>query len=266
MRALVIALVTALAATLALAQGPPLNATPEQLFDAGMNALAGSVSARNNLSALDYFRRSADQGYAPAQVVMGYFADTGTILAVNASDAADWYRKAVDQGDPLAQWLLGRLYVLGSGLPSDYAMGQKTLTPAAEQGNPFAALLLGRILLDRDYTQAPKWFRVAAEQGLPAAQFRYATALRDGRGIPQDRIEAYVWFLIASDGGYPASNELSALDGLLSPDQTDRAKQQARKLEESVSRPVAAHGCTGWEGELNEIPTPPPPRLQHFCR
>ena len=38
--------------TTALAQGPPLNGTPEQLFDAGMNALSGSAGTRNDLAAV----------------------------------------------------------------------------------------------------------------------------------------------------------------------------------------------------------------------
>jgi len=265
MRAITTALLL-LCATLTVAQGPPLNGTPEQLFDAGMNALSGSANTQNSFAAVDYFRKSADKGYAPAQVVMGYFADDGTLIAANASETAEWYRKAADQGDVLAQWLLGRLYVIGSGLPQDYSAAQRILLSPAEQGNPFAALLLGRVMLDRDYSKAPRWFRVAAEQGLPAAQFQYATALRDGRGVPQDRLQAYVWFLIAQDGGYPAANDLSALDGILSRDQIDRAKEKARQLEDSVSRSVAAHGCSGWPGELDEIPSPPPPRLQHFCR
>lgn len=259
-------MLTAVLTGLSFAQGPPLNATSEQLFSAGMNALMGSSNTRNNFAAVDYFRKSADKGYAPAQVMMGYFADTGTILVPDANDAASWYRKAADQEDPLAQWLLGRLYVIGSGLPQDYSLAQRILTPPAEQGNPFAALLLGKVMLDRDYAQAPKWFRVAAEQGLPAAQFFYARALRDGRGIPQDRFEAYVWFLVAMDAGYSAANEVSGLDGYLTADQIDRAKERARKLEDSVSRPVTAHGCTGWDGELNETPTPPPPSVQRFCR
>jgi TPR repeat protein len=265
MRAITSALLL-LCATAVLAQGPPLNGTPEQLFDAGMNALSGTTNTQNSFAAVDYFRKSANKGYAPAQVMMGYFADDGTLLAANANDAAEWYRQAADQGDVLAQWLLGRLYLSGTGLPRDYAAAQRILTPPAEAGDPFAALLLGQVMLDRDYTQAPKWFRLAAEQGLPAAQFQYATALRDGRGVPQNRFEAYVWFLIAQDAGYPASNDLSALDGILSRDQTDRAKEKARKLEDSVSRSVAAHGCTGWPGELDNIPSPPPPRIQRFCR
>ena len=144
MRSFVFFRVVILSSLTVLAQGPPLNGTPEQLFDAGMNAMTGSASTRNDLAAVDYFRRSAQKGYGPAQVVLGYLYDTGQIVVRDTSQAADWYRKAADAGDPLAQWLLGRLYVAATGLPQDYAAAQKWLTLSGNQKNPFAAYLLGR--------------------------------------------------------------------------------------------------------------------------
>jgi TPR repeat protein len=120
-------------------------------------------------------------------------------------------------------------------------------------------------MLRRDYAQAPEWFRIAAEQGLPQAQYLYAKALADGRGTKQDRFQAYVWFLVALDAGYPASSGLSSLNSALTSDQIDHAKTAARQLENSATRYVAAHGCTGWSGELDEIFTPPPPTTQRFC-
>jgi TPR repeat protein len=100
---------------LVFGQGPPLNGTPEQLFDTGMNALSGSSGTRDNFSAIEYFRRSAQKGYTPAQVVLGSFYDAGQIVAGDANQAADWYRKAAEAGDPLAQWLLGGSISLGPG-------------------------------------------------------------------------------------------------------------------------------------------------------
>ena len=208
---------------------------------------------------MDYFRRSAQKNYGPAQVVLGYLYDTGLIVVRDPSQAADWYRKAADAGDRLAQWLLGRLYVVDSGLPRDDSAAQKWLTVSANQKNPFAAYLLGSLLSARDYAQAPHWFRMAAEQGLPQAQYSYAWTLKEGRGTNRDRVKAYTWFLLAQ-------NDLGQLEGVLSRGQIDQAKTDARKLEDSVSRSIAAHGCTGWDGEFSEIPTPPPPRIQKFCR
>ena len=83
------------------------NNTGEQLYQRAMDAVSGSGPSRNDLEAIDYFKRSAELGYIPAQVAVGFFYDTGTLLPGSDSQAAEWYRKAADKGDPLAQWLLG---------------------------------------------------------------------------------------------------------------------------------------------------------------
>jgi TPR repeat protein len=123
-------------------------------------------------------------------------------------------------------------------------------------------------MADRDYTKAPKLYKIAADQGLPQAQYFYAKALKDGRGVPQDRITAYVWYSIAADAGYAAAGpDLGELNngGYLTTDQISEAKAKARDLEQVVVRAVTARGCSGWDGELDEFPTPPPPKLQRFC-
>jgi uncharacterized protein len=259
-------LVSAMAAS-SLGQGPPLNATPEELFDHGMNALSGSSVNRNDSDTVELFRRSAQKGYAPAQVVLGYFYDTSTLIAGDQSEAADWYRRAADQGDTLAQWSLGRLYFLGNGLRQDYKEAERWLKPAADHGDPFANFLLGRVMQERDYTKAPDYFLKAARQGLPQAQYHYAMALKDGRGVPQDRFKAYVWFLIAVDGSNTTSTvDLTEIESKLTSDQIEQAKTKARALEGKFARSVTARGCTGWTGEFDDVPLPPPPRLQRFCR
>ena len=96
---------------------PGLNA-PE-LYEKGMNNLMGVGASRNDLNAVDYLRRSAELGYPPAQVALGYFYDTGSVVSQDSGQAADWYKKAAKQDDRLAEWLLGRLYYTGSGIPRD---------------------------------------------------------------------------------------------------------------------------------------------------
>jgi TPR repeat protein len=245
---------------------PAQNNSGEQLYSRAMDAVSGSGPSRNDLEAIDYFKRSAELGYVPAQVALGFLYDTGTLVPGSASQAAEWYRKAADNGDPLAQWLLGRIYFQGGGVPQDVASAEKWLRAAADQGNPFAQYLLGRTYSDRDYTKAPALYRAAAEQGLPQAQYYYGKALKDGRGVPQDRHAAYTWLLMSIDGGYEAGRmDLTEIEGLLLPAEISRAKSKAREMEETMNRSVLAHGCTGWEGEFYPIPTPPPLRTQRFC-
>ena len=264
MRRTILTSILVLWSTMVLAQ----SASPDALYERGMDAITGIGTSRNDMLGIDYFRRSADLGYGPAQIALAYYYETGTVIAGNQSQAVDLYRKAAQQGDPLAGWLAGRRYFLGNGVPRDPDAAQKWLKLSAAQNNAFGAYYLGRLMADRDYTKAPALYKIAADRGLPQAQYFYAKALKDGRGIPQDRFSAYIWYSIASDAGYSAAGpDLNELDtgGYLTLEQITEAKAKARDLEQVVIRAVAARGCSGWDGEFDEFPTPPPPNLQRFC-
>jgi uncharacterized protein len=263
-RTILISILVLLCGTIALAQ----STSPDALYERGMDAITGIGSSRNDTVGLDYFRRSSDLGYGPAQIALAYYYESGTVVATNPVEAVDLYRKAAQQGDPLAAWLVGRHYFLGNGVPQDLDAAQKWLKISAGQNNPYGAYYLGRLMADRDYTKAPALYKIAADLGLPQAQYFYAKALKDGRGIPQDRFTAYIWYSIASDAGYAAANaDLTELErsGYFRTDQIQDAKAKARDMEQVVIRAVTARGCEGWDGEFDEFPTPPPPRLQRFC-
>ena len=264
MRRTILTSILALWSTIALAQ----STSPDALYERGMDAITGIGPSQNDSLGIDYFRRSADLGYGPAQIALAYYYETGTLVAADPGRAVDLYRKAAQQGDPLAGWLAGRHYFLGNGVPRDLDAAQKWLKIAAAQNNAFGAYYLGRLMADRDYTKAPALYKIAADQGLPQAQYFYAKALKDGRGIPQDRFTAYVWYTIAADAGYAdAGAGLGELNngGDLTTNQMEQAKAKARDLEQVVIRAVTARGCSGWDGEFDEFPTPPPPKLQRFC-
>jgi TPR repeat protein len=264
MRRTTLSVILVLWSTIALAQ----SSSPDSLYERGMDAITGVGPSRNDTAGIDYFRRSADLGYGPAQIALAYYYETGTFLTREPGQALDLYRKAAQQGDPLAGWLAGRLYFLGAAGVADREAAQKFLRISAAQNNAYGAYYLGRLMADRDYTKAPALFKIAADQGLPQAQYFYAKTLKDGRGIAQDRFTAYVWYTIAADAGYAlASADLNELEsgGNLTTDQILQAKAKARDLEQVVIRAVTARGCSGWDGEFDEFPTPPPPKLQRFC-
>ena len=264
MRRIILSSILVLLGTIASAQ----SSSPDSLYERGMDAITGVGPSRNDSLGIDYFRRSSDLGYGPAQIALAYYYETGTFLAREPGQAVDLYRKAAQQGDPLAGWLAGRLYFLGLGGAADREAAQKWLKLSADQNNAYGAYYLGRLMADRDYTKAPKLYKIAADQGLPQAQYFYAKALKDGRGIPLDRFAAYIWYSIASDAGYAAAGpDLGELNngGYLTTDQIEQAKAKARDMEQVVIRAVTARGCSGWDGEFDEFPTPPPPKLQRFC-
>jgi len=253
-----------LSSTLAFGQ----STSPEALYDRAIDAITGVGPTHNDSEGIDYFRRSADIGYGPGQIALGYYYETGTILAKDPAHALDLYRKAATTGDPLAAWLAGRIYFLGSGVPRDLDAAQKWLKISAAQNNAYGAYFLGRLMAERDAAKAPALYKIAADQGLPQAQYYYGKALKEGTGIAQDRFNAYVWLSIAADAGYkPAGPELYEISGtgFLGLDQIAAARAKARDMEQVVIRAVTSRGCSGWEGEFDDLPTPPPPKLQRFC-
>jgi uncharacterized protein len=264
MRGTTLTAVVVLLSAIALAQ----STSPAALYDRGMDAITGVGSSRSDAQGIDYFRRSADLGYGPAQIALAYYYATGTAVASNPSLAVDLYRKAAQQGDPLGGWLAGRHYFLGEGVPRDLDAAQKLLKLSADQNNAYGAYYLGRLMADRDFTKAPRLYKIAADQGLPQAQYFYAKTLKDGRGVPQDRFTAHIWYTIAADAGYAAATaDIVEIErsGNLTVEQIADANTKARDLEQVVIRAVTSRGCSGWTGEFDEFPTPPPPQLQRFC-
>ncbi len=238
------------------------------LYEQGMNGIRGSAINRNDRDTVEFFRRSADLGYVPAELALGYIYETGYSVASEPRKAADWYKKAAQQGDPLAEWLLGRVIYLGT-IPSlgvNDAIGW--LQKAADADNPFAQQLLGVIRLDKnDYAQAAELFQKASRQGLPQAQYELGLLLLKAPGpIKRDKFEAYIWLLMAGDTAHAQYPDLQSLETDLGKTRVDEAKAEARRRARETARTVIAHGCTGWNGEFDRIPSPPPLDLQQFCR
>ena len=53
--------------------------------------------------AIGWYRKAADQGYAPAQFSLGVMFDSGQGVPQSSVQAVTWYRKAADQGHIDAQ-------------------------------------------------------------------------------------------------------------------------------------------------------------------
>ena len=240
---------------------------PKAQYQQAMNALTGVSPNRNEITGVDLMTSSATLGYAPAQVAVGFFNETGFHVPRSPMQAADWYRKAAEQDNHLARWLLGRLYIDGE-LSASRTDGERWLRPAADAGNPFAAYLMALSLsLNGVDPNAPaRWLRVAAEQGLVQAQFQLGRALMIGVGVPLNKREAYLWLSVSFEAGMTeAADSMKTLEAEFGSTETDKAKIKARELQARVQRSVKAGGCTGWPGEQDRIPTPPPLEIQRYC-
>ncbi|MEG2728313.1 MAG: tetratricopeptide repeat protein, partial [Mucinivorans sp.] len=59
----------------------------------------------------------------------------------------------------------------------------------------------------QDYTEAAKWYRLAAEQGYAKAQYNLGLCYNKGHGVTQDYTEAVKWTKLAAKQNLPIAIE-----------------------------------------------------------
>lgn len=173
-----IALVLLLICHAAVAADPDVE---RAMADARARAAAGDVVAQFSLGALLYYgskdtaggvewiRKAAAQGYAPAEFQVAQLYDFGFGVAQDDRVARQWYLKAAGHGSAAAQRTLGDFCQKGRGGPTNLAEALKWYTLAAEGDDLRAQYALGNMYFTgtgapRDYTAAYVWFTIAAGQ------------------------------------------------------------------------------------------------------
>src|SRR5262245_37847108 len=117
--------------------------------------------------AIDWFRKAAMQGYAPAEFQMGLLYDFGFAVPPDDKEAFTWYRKAAQHGSGAAARAVGDFYRRGRGV-------------------------------EANQEEAVGWYRRGAEHDDLRAQDQLAQMYFDGTGVTRDYVSAYVWFEIAA--------------------------------------------------------------------
>ncbi|MBP2160871.1 MULTISPECIES: tetratricopeptide repeat protein [Asticcacaulis] len=113
-------------------------------------------------------RKSAEMGYAPAQVYLGYSYHHGEGVTADGREALKWYLKAAEQGSAEGQNQYGYVLFYGDGVPE---------APA----------------------KAVPWFRKAAAQNYTHSQTLLAEAYYEGKGVAKDYNEAFRLYSLAAD-------------------------------------------------------------------
>ena len=120
-------------------------------------------------AARQWYLRSADQGFVPAEVRLGLMSEHGNGAPQDYADALRWFRLAADAGNAEALNAVGTFYRHGLAVPQDYA-------------------------------QAMRLFRQAADKGFPMADFNIGLLYADGEGVKVDKVQARAWFQKAAAG------------------------------------------------------------------
>ncbi len=163
-------------------------------------------------SAVYWYQKAAEQGYARAQFNLGNCYAHGNGVTQDYAEAVKWWRKAAAQGYANAQHNLGYCYESGNGVTKDFAEAVKWYRKAAEQGYARAQCNLGACYYNgegvtKDYAEAVKWYRKAAEKGNARAQFNLGLCYEFAKGVTKDYAEAVKWYRKAAAQGHTRAKD-----------------------------------------------------------
>ena len=107
---------------------------------------------------------------------------------------------------------LGLAYQFGKGKPKDYAEAARCFRRAAEQGHAGAQNNLGFMYhngwgVPQDYSQAAYWYRLSAQQGNAWGQSNYGTCLEFGWGVKKDLNVAIEMYRRAASQGHASAKK-----------------------------------------------------------
>jgi uncharacterized protein len=114
----------------------------------------------------------------------------------------------------------------------DYGTALQEFTPLAEAGYATAQYNLGLMYdngrgVPQNYVEAARWFRLAADQGYANAQTNLGVMYNMGQGVLQDNVTAHMWYNIGAANG----NERGGTNrDIIAEGMTQQAIEQAQAM------------------------------------
>jgi hypothetical protein len=110
------------------------------------------------------------------------------------------------------QYSLGVRYIQGNGVDKNYTEAIKWFTLAATQEHSDSQLMLGKIyyygeFVKPDFKKALMWSTLAAAQGLSEAQYLLGLMYENGSGVTESKVEAKKWYTLAANQGMSEAKE-----------------------------------------------------------
>ena len=126
-------------------------------------------------------------------------------------EAAKPCMAAAKAGYPLAQYNMGWMYLNAKGVKQDLREAFVWFRKAAEQNEPTAQFNMGAALevgdekagIPQNIEAAVQWYTKSANQGNSAAQYNLGTLYDNGKGVPQDPQKSVEFYRQSAEQGYP---------------------------------------------------------------
>jgi len=115
-------------------------------------AIAGLTG--DSKKAIEWYLKSANQGYALAQHKLGLMYMQGMGVPRDREKELEWYHKAAENGLSASHYAIGRVY---------YDMAEEWFEKGAKLGNFSSQYQLGKIYaIRKDYVKAYMWLSLAS--------------------------------------------------------------------------------------------------------
>jgi TPR repeat protein len=201
--------------------------SPKQAEDAETQYQRGYKygEKRDYVSAIRWYQKAADQGYAPAEYELGEIY-MYVYNFIDTKKGLEFYQKAADKEYAPAQAGLGVVYDHGAnGISKNHNKAMEWYQKAADNGNIFALSLLADIYYEgknvpKNYKRAYELYHKVAvsdiseesRDSITVAQLRLGEILYNGYGMPKDFKKAFEWYQKAAEADLsPAQRALGTM-------------------------------------------------------
>jgi uncharacterized protein (TIGR02145 family) len=131
-----------------------------------------------------------------------FIVSTG-ISQENGVQYSEKLEEEAKSGDPQALFELALCYSMGKGVDKNVQKTRELTRKSAEKGFSNAQVLMGHLAKDnKDYQEAFRWYKKAAEQGDANGQYELAYCYLNGKGIKQNDKKFLEWLNKSAKNGY----------------------------------------------------------------
>jgi uncharacterized protein len=201
--------------------------------EANATALRGRQSIEERIDTCDQVDLSKQSGKRPG------------VPRYNKS-AMKWHRLAAEQGSAKNHYRLGDMFAYGEGVPPDQVIAKIWYQRARKQSDEDAdidhdILETEKFTIGLDCYQDGKFeiafgeWNILARHGFSfnsaRSQLRLGEMYKNGQGVKQDLVDAYIWYDIAASRGVEeAENSRDLLSKQMTPSQLQIARKRAREI------------------------------------
>lgn len=169
-----------------------------------VKATGKKISEKKSLEekAVEYYKKSAEGGYAEAQCYLGDLYYGGIFVKQDKELAYEWYNKASIKKDKKAQYRLAKMFESGDSVIKNQNKAIQLYKKSANLGYDKAQYELGNYYYSKgNHKAAVRYYSDAAEQGNADAQYELGCMYSSGDSVEANFETAFDYFRKAESSG-----------------------------------------------------------------